>query len=240
MKILSAIGVVLLVVAVCTPACAESVLRIARIENIPDQFVGGEMLREVYKRLNIKIELVDLPAKRALMESSSGRLDGEVQRNIRVQEQYPTLLMVRPAINYIEPSVFSKKYRFPVTGWDSIKDYRIGIVRGVGTSEDGTRRMKLVQAITTLEQAMQMLASDRVDVVVSDLFSGQVVIRQFKLDTIHALGPPLQRTEIYHFLHEKHRNLIPRIEKVLREMQASGELGRLRERIVDQYLKRLQ
>ena len=230
----------LLLAAMCLSSHAESPLRIARIENIPDQFVGGEILKVVYGHLNIPIELIDMPAKRALMESSEGKLDGEVHRNINVQNQYPTLLMIRPAINYIEPSVFSKKYRFQVKGWDSIKDYKIGIVRGVGTSEDGTRDMQHVLAVTALGQLMQVLATDRIDVAVSDSFSGLVAVKQLGLeDRIKVLVPPLQKTEIYHFLHEKHRDLIPRIESVLNEMKASGELELLRKQVTERYLAHL-
>lgn len=221
-------------------AFAQPPLRIARIENIPDQFVGGEILKVVYSRLNIPMELVDLPAKRALVESSEGRLDGEVHRNIMVQTQYPSLVMIRPALNYIEPSVFSKKERFEVKGWNSIKDYQIGIVRGVGTSEDGTKGMKSVQAVNTLDQLMLMLAEERVDVAVSDAFSGLAALKKLKLeDRVRVLKPPLQKNEIYHFLHEKHRDLIPKVERALGEMQASGELERLRKQIIEKYLAQL-
>lgn len=233
-------GIIFLLSGLCSTAFAQSPLRIARIENIPDQFVGGEILKVVYSRLNIPVELVDLPAKRALLESSTGRLDGEVQRNIMVQTQYPTLVMVRPALNYIEPSVFSKKERFEVKGWDSIKAFDIGIVRGVGTSENGTQGMKSVQAVNTLDQLMLMLAEDRVDVAVSDSFSGLAVLKRLGLkDRVRLLTPPLQKNEIYHFLHEKHRDLVPKVEQVLSEMQSSGELERLRKQIIEKYLAQL-
>jgi len=232
--------IVFLIVSMCAISYAQSPLRIARIENIPDQFVGGEILKVVYGRLKIPIELVDLPAKRALMDSSQGALDGEAQRNINVQKQYPALIMVRPAINYIEPSVFSKKHRFEVKGWDSIKGYTVGIVRGVGTSEDGTKGMKRVTAVTTLDQLMLLLAADRIDVAVSDSFSGLVVVKKLRLeDRIKVLTPPLQKSEVYHFLHEKHRDLVPKVERVLREMHASGELEQLRTQIMQRYLAQM-
>jgi ABC-type amino acid transport substrate-binding protein len=214
-------------------------LRFARIEDIPDQFVGGEILKAVYQRLNIPIELVDLPAKRALLDSSTGQLDGEVHRNINVSFQYPTLLRVEPAINYIEPSVFVQNLHVEVNGWDSIREYRIGIVRGVGTSEDGTRGMKNVLAVTTLDQLMQTLAAGRIDVAVSDAFSGLAVVRAAGLqDRISVLKPRLQRTDIYHYLHEKHRELVPRVERVLRDMEARGELESLRSRAMERYFAR--
>jgi polar amino acid transport system substrate-binding protein len=74
------------------PACAQSVIKLARIADIPDQFVGGEILRTVYARLNISIEFADVPGKRALALSSAGELDGEVHRIANLAQAYPTLV----------------------------------------------------------------------------------------------------------------------------------------------------
>ena len=62
------------------PSQAQDLIRLARIADIPDQYVGGEMLRAVYAKLNIKLEFEDVPGKRALALSSAGEVDGEIQR----------------------------------------------------------------------------------------------------------------------------------------------------------------
>jgi polar amino acid transport system substrate-binding protein len=219
------------------PCQAQSVIRLARIADIPDQFVGGEMLRAVYARLNIAVEFEDVPGKRALALSSSGELDGEIQRIANLTRDYPTLLQISPPINYIEPSVFTTTLRFDVHGWDSIKDYSIGIVRGVGSSEAGTRGMSRVTATTSLENMIEMLDAGRFDVMVTDLFSGLVAVKRLKLQSrIHPLSPPIERIYIYHYLHERHRELAIKVGKVIEDMDASGELARLRESLLKQYL----
>jgi polar amino acid transport system substrate-binding protein len=229
--------VIVAMLAIGTPTHAQSVIRLARIADIPDQFVGGELLRAVYARLNISLEFADVPGKRALALSSSGELDGEVHRIADLAQTYPTLLQISPAINYIEPSVFTTTLRFDVRGWDSIKDYSIGIVRGVGSSEAGTRGMSRVTAATSLESMIQMLDAGRFDLVVTDLFSGRAAVAKLKLQSrIAPLSPPLQRVYIYHYLHERHRDLAKRVGAVIQEMDASGELGRLREQLVKQVL----
>jgi len=213
-------------------------LRFARIENIPDQVVGAEILVAVYRHLNISIEFIDMPAKRSLIESSQGHLDGEVQRVLAVGSEYPSLLPVQPSINYIEPAAFVKKLDFRVAGWNSVAPYSIGIVRGVGSSERGTQGMSRVEAVPSMDQLMGMLANDRLDVAVNDLFSGLLVNRRLHLDaTIRPLSPVLEHIPLYHFLHERHRDLIPRVEQVLREMTASGELERLRQEITARMIK---
>src|SRR6266581_8521266 len=86
---------------------AQAPLHLARIENMPDQALGSELLRVVYGRLGIAVEFVDLPARRALLESSAGRLDGEVQRIADVHNEFPSLIVVGPALDVIEPSAFA-------------------------------------------------------------------------------------------------------------------------------------
>jgi ABC-type amino acid transport substrate-binding protein len=216
---------------------AQSVMRLARIADIPDQYVGGEILRAVYARLNITVEFEDVPGKRALALSSAGELDGEIQRIGNLSRDYPTLVRISPPINYIEPSVFTTTLHFEVHGWDSIKDYSIGIVRGVGSSEAGTRGMSRVTATTGLENMIEMLDAGRFDVMVTDLFSGLVAVKRLKLQSrIYPLSPPIERIYIYHYLNERHRELALKVGRVIEDMDASGELARLRESLVKQYL----
>jgi ABC-type amino acid transport substrate-binding protein len=220
-----------------SPTQAQSVIRLARIADIPDQYVGGEMLRAVYARLNIKLEFEDVPGKRALALSSAGELDGEIQRIANLTKDYPTLIQISPPINYIEPSVFTTGLRFDVAGWNSIKDYSIGIVRGVGSSETGTQGMSRVTATTSLENMIQMLDADRFDLIVTDLFSGLVAVRKLNLQArIHPLSPPLQRIYIHHYLHERHHDLAPKVGKAIADMEASGELAQRRATLVKQVL----
>lgn len=219
------------------PSQAQELIRLARIADIPDQYVGGEMLRAVYAKLNIKLEFEDVPGKRALALSSAGEVDGEIQRIGTLSRDYPTLVQVTPAINYIEPAVFATKVRFDVDGWNSIGDYSIGIVRGVGSSEAGTRDMAHVTATASLENMVKMLDADRFDVMVTDLFSGLVAVKRLNLQArIYPLSPPLERIRIYHYLHERHRDLVPEVGKVIAQMEASGELAALREALVKQVL----
>lgn len=219
------------------PSHAQSVIRLARIADIPDQYVGGEILRVVYGRLNIAVEFEDVPGKRALALSSAGELDGEIQRIANLAHDYPTLVQISPPINYIEPSVFTTTLRLDVRSWNSIKDYNIGIVRGVGSSEAGTQGMTSVTPAASLENMIRMLDADRFDLMVTDLFSGRVAVKKLNLQArIHPLAPPLEKIYIYHYLHERHRDLAAKVARVIQDMEASGELARLRETLVNRVL----
>lgn len=224
-----------------SPALGESDLPakvvLARLSHVPDQYIGGEILKAVYAKLGITVEFVDVEAARALELSSSGEIDGEIQRIGAVADQYPTLIRIEPPMNFIEPSAFTRGLTFPVKGWASIADYDIGIVHGVGSSERGTKGMKSVQAATSLENLIQMLDRDRFQVMVTDLISGEVTVRKMGFsDQIHALSPPLEHIDLYHYLNRKDAALAERVAAVIAEMAASGELAKLRERLVNQLL----
>lgn len=216
-----------------SPPTLPLTLRLARLEGVPDQWIGSEILKVAYARLGIQVQFVAVPPLRSLVESSEGRVDGEVQRILNVETQYPTLVALRPSINFIEPAAFVKRADFKVQGWESIAPYRVGIVRGVGSSEAGTRGMSRVTAVPSMEALMRMVAAERVDVAVNDRLSGVLILHQLGLASeVHPLDPPLQRIPLYHLLHVKHLDLIPRVEETLRGMAAGGELEQIRARAV--------
>lgn len=221
------------------PAAAQAPSKIVlcRLVNVPDQQVGGEILQTVYARLNIELEFFDVQAARALSLSSAGQCDGEVQRIAKVAIDFPALIRIEPAINFIEPSAFTTGLAIDIQGWQSIRDYEVGIVQGVGSSEHGTRGMPRVHQATSLRNLILMLDRARFQVLVTDLFSGEVEIRKLGLqEKIRPLKPPLERIYIYHYLHEKHRDLAAQVAAVIGEMDASGELEQLRQLIIDNAL----
>lgn len=146
---------------------------LSRLASVPDQLVGGEILKVASAKLDIMVEFLDVEAKRALALSSTGDVDGEIQRVAAVAQQYPTLIQLKPAINHIEPAVFTTGLEFAVDGWSSIAEYEVGIVRGVGSSEAGASGLSKVQRATSLEELVRMLDRERFDLLVTDLFSGR-------------------------------------------------------------------
>jgi ABC-type amino acid transport substrate-binding protein len=228
---------VILFVYSCPTAYSQEPLRFARITNTPDQMIGAEILKLAYKRLGIPIIIVEMPGKRALVESSEGRIDGEVHRISRIGKDYPTLIRVPTPINYIEPTAFSKKLKFTIGGCADLKEHRIGIVRGVKHAEDCTQGMKNVHIVNNSRLLMQILHKNRVDIVITARINGLLQIKKLNLDSINALYPPLSRKPVYHYLHKKHEALVPQINRIFKEMQEDGTLERLRERFIGELLE---
>ena len=78
--------------SLATDARAEALPKkivLSRLANVPDQLVGGEILRAAYAKLDVAVEFLDVEAKRALALSSAGDVDGEIQRVAAVRSNTP-------------------------------------------------------------------------------------------------------------------------------------------------------
>ncbi len=233
------IGALLLIIIIFSSSNShpQEPLRFAKIIETPDQVVGAKILKSIYQRVGIPIEFIEMPGRRALADSSAGTVDGEIHRIFSVGEDYPTLIRVPTPINYIEPTVFSKKADLKIDNCADLKPQRVGIVRGVRHAENCTKGLKNRQVVGNSQLLMKILDKDRVDAVITARINGLLQLRKLNFEGIHALSPPLSREPLYHYLHEKHRDLVPKIDQVIQEMEKDGTLKNLRKRVTEELIE---
>ncbi len=231
---ITAIVIALYVVLSSSMALGET-LRFAGIKGSLNTYISMQVLEEAYAKLGIRIELVELPAERALYVSSSGKLDGEVFRIANLHSRYRDLVPVPTAINELEGVVFVKKIDFKVNGWDSLKPYKTGGQVGVKFVERNTSHMNPYM-VGSNNQLFKMLDRERIDVAVAAYVNGIKAIKEQKLTSIRALKPPLETYPLYHYLHKKHAHLIDKLNPVLLKMQTSGRIRQIREAYIQTQL----
>ncbi|MBF0226351.1 MAG: transporter substrate-binding domain-containing protein [Desulfobacterales bacterium] len=212
-------------------------LKIAKMDSPDHQILIPRVVAKAYQRLNIPVEFIELPGKRALEESSTGVIDGELARVFEIGIAYPTLIRIPTPIYWFEPTVFSKKIRFKVKGWNSLKSYEIGTMRGMRFAEIGLSGFKNVQIVENYTSLFQMLNADRVDIVVAADLNGLYELKKLGFDTISPLSPPLERILAYHYLHEKHRNIVQKLDQVFQEMQEKGEIEQIRKDFLSEIIE---
>jgi len=210
-------------------------LQLSKIEGSVLTKISEQVLVEAYQKLDIKIEFVSFPAKRGLMISNEGSVDGEVHRIKKVDYKYPNLIRVPTAINLAEVVVFTLDKPFKIQGWHSLKPYKIGIMRGIVVAEEGTKEMD-VEAFNSYDQVFMMLKFKRIDVGVLTRVGGLYYLSSLKFKDIKLLEPPILQHGLYHYLNIKHEALVPKINGVLTKMQGSGRIKEIRM----QYIKSLQ
>ncbi|MGS2722068.1 hypothetical protein [Paraglaciecola aestuariivivens] len=215
---------------------AAKPLQFAQISNSPDQVVGAEILKVVYQKANIPIKNISMSGKRALVESSQGRLDGEVHRILEIGSLYPDLVRVPTATNYIDVTIFSKNPKFILTDCQSLKGQLIGRARGVKYAEMCTLGMEKVAVFPDSSSLMKSLDRNIVDFAITSGLNGLVQVKNLKLNQVVALEPILEKRLLFHYVHKKHQSLVPQLDAILQNMQQSGELERLRQSIIEDLL----
>jgi len=208
-------------------------------ENTVDTVIGEVIVREAYSRLGIDVIIKKYPAERAVRLADRGDVDGEVQRFAGLSDLYPNLIQVRPAINFIEATVFSKETTFPIEGWESLSPYRIGLIRGIKFAERNTEGMSVAKA-GGYDVLFRLLDRGRVDIAMSPRVNGLYHLKRTRIDGIQPLEPSVAMVDLYHYLNSKHADLAPYVSAMFSRMRASGELPRIRARVIEVIMKRAE
>lgn len=189
--------------------------------------ISEEILKEAYNRIGITVTTIEFPGERALRQSNSGNVDGEVNRIQGIKGKYPNLRIVPVAINALKGYVFTKNQKIRIKDWESIRPFKIGLRIGAKYAEYGTADMDFVKAASN-ELVFRMLDRGRVDVAISTELEGSLTIQKLELEGISLMEPPLVTLDLFHFLHKKHILLVPLITNALEAMAREGRIQKIR------------
>ncbi|MEH6345359.1 MAG: transporter substrate-binding domain-containing protein [Bermanella sp.] len=204
-------------------ACAKETLRFSIIENSSAMHYVIPVLKSAYKQLGIEVDFVEYPASRALFESRSGTLDGEAFRTIKFKDSAYKLIRIDVAIAEIEWWIYSKYLNFKIKGVESLQQYRVSTRRGVVVADKISDHAREKLIVNTYALALETLAAARVDLALVPKISAMSLLKDKTLK-VHPLKPAIRVDKVYHFLHIKHRDLVPKIQRVLQEMNQRGDL----------------
>lgn len=183
--------------------------------------VNEAVLTEAYRRLGITIRVRNYPAARALIESNSGKVDGELYRMAGISDRFHNLIMVPTPISSIEWMVFTRDQDLKVNGWESLASFNVAVERGILYVEQKTANMKR-ELVNDNLQMMRMLELDRVQLAVDTRLDGASVLRGMKNHHIRMLEPPLAKIDLHHYVHKKHQALVPKLDAILKQLQREG------------------
>ncbi len=183
------------------------------------------VVHEAYRRLGIDLRAELLPRERALMSADGGETDGDLVRAAGVDAQYINLVRVPEPVITFDVIAFTAGLKFAVDGWDSLRPYSLCIMRGMKLAEQGTEGMSRLIA-NTADQAILMLGAGRCQVAVL----GNEVwpdIERLQAGPLRALDPPITSVPLYHYVHRRHAELVPRLAGALHAMRNAGAFAAL-------------
>jgi len=200
------------------------------------QGIGDRLMLEAFRQLQIPLKIERLPSERALIRANEGEEDGNFARVEGLEKQYPNLIRVPEELVRFEFVAFAKKDRKnSITTWEKLKDYHVGIVTGWKILEaniQGTRSLTKVDRGPLL---FGMLDKEKIDFAIFDRRQGMVMSRELKLAGIAPQDTPLAVKSMYLYLHQKHRDQVPKIQAVLARMKRDGVSQRIANEVLGRY-----
>jgi len=214
--------------------------RFVRIEDLAEQAVAEKLLKDIYKHIGIEIDIEAFPGERAKKMATDGERDGEILRIFSYGEKNKMMIRVPTPYSYLETAVFAKKSRnISVKSKESLKKYKIIVVRGVQHTKDITEGLENIHIVNSIESMMKCLDAERDDVALTNTLAGMAILKKLKNTEIVPVGT-LETLDLFHYLHEKNINIVPRVDEVIQTMSKSGELKKLREKYEKEYIDDIQ
>lgn len=184
------------------------------------------IIKEAFRRIGHQVEIVHLPSERALVNTNKGIDDGNFVRIAELEKIYPNLVRVPESITVFEFAAFTKDPSIKIRDWESLKPYYVGIVAGWKILEANIVGTRSLTKVSSPKALFELLANDRVDLVVFDRRQGNVLLRNHGLTGIMPLTPLLARQEMYLYLNRRHTALAQKLTEALRQMKRDGTYTR--------------
>ncbi len=198
--------------------------------------IAFSILSSAYKKLDIQLEYVEYPGKRAAIMANSGKTDGDTMRIKGFDKDFPNLVMVPVPVIAIEWMAIATDPTIEINGWKSLAPYTIGIRLGIKKTEIATKGMK-VDKVNQYESIVKKVSFGRNDIGVLPKITALIHLKKSGLANVKILEPPVDTTPLYHYLYKDNRHLVDGIAQALKEMKSSGETEKIMQKEIQKLLK---
>jgi len=203
-----------------------------------------DLMDEIFKRLDIPLDVKLFPWKRAQVFVHNGLADGMV--TVATQKRLETMVATDPLVTSGE-KIFARRDNphidriRQIRTIDEMKDFSVVEVFGSGWAEEHFKGLPHVVWVPKLDSALYMLANGRVDIYVMNEFSGIESIRSmmkkpspFQENFQKIIVAPNTLEEIHYSLlvnkNSRWSGLVPRINATLDAIKRDGTYDRILQR----------
>ncbi len=194
--------------------------------------ISETILTQAYAELNQPVEFIELPVRRALDMLLKGQLDGNFYRVAEIAQQYPMLFRVETPLNIVEVRMYRNNPAIHPKNWAQLQHLKVGYLRGTLMIEHQLNSAIVRVEAGTQDEIFKLLSRGVVDIVLvveptqCPPSSTAVAAKLERLDEVLVSVP------LYHYLAERHREIGIRLNTVLKRMHNSGELQKIRLKIM--------
>ena len=193
--------------------------------------------KAAFSRIGIEIEVLFLPAERSISAANDGLHDGELNRVEGMETIYPNLVRVNESMMDFEFVGFTKHGSLSGSGWESLKPYQVGLIKGWKILETNVGHFPNITYYHSARDLFHGLKLGRVDIVLYGKLIGYAVMKNMDMDHVKVLKPPFAVKKMYMYLHKKHRSIIPGLSHALKQVKQDGTYKKIVSRSLVPYKK---
>lgn len=181
-----------------------------------------EILEEAYGKIGIKLQYVDMPRNRSLVEANNGRISGEIGRLPDLEQKFTNLKRVPFPLFAFETVLVADRRDCGLCTLDDVDNLAFvsGMQTVLQTIKDADFNKPTSQAVD-IDQLHLMFTNKRVKAVALNDFEAHQL---GYYDNPHLIITPLRSQLGYHYLHEQHGHLIEALNDTLEEMHDAGRV----------------
>lgn len=197
-------------------------------EGTADHFMAEE-----FRRIGVEFETVYLPDKRAKEMLIQGKVDGYLTGTPSFRALAPNAIMVPEPFMPIDFVAVSRVSTIRLSGWDELSQDPVAYLRGhefFGRHAKNTGdRLVLLNDYTELRDFIIKRTLDRggVSFVLMARAIAVAIYGEELGKSVFIVEPPLGSMSGHIFVHERHRDLVPRLDRAIREMHRDVTIDRL-------------
>lgn len=195
--------------------------------------ISIQVMKTAYTKLGHTTHFYELPARRSVTEANAGSYDAELHRIDGIQERYTNLIKLPEPINHFSVHLITKNPDTQIRGLGDLDAFTIGTVRGVFLYDQLLRGFD-ARFVGEIDQALQMLESGRVDLVMTTDIDWSELKHQEEYRDLIMLYPPLETIKLFHYVHRDNEDLLAPLNDVITEMRNRGELDKIRSDLMEE------
>lgn len=199
-----------------------------------DQVIG-----ELFSRVGRDAEVVVYKASaRALDLANKGIDDGAAMRIRGLERKYPNLIRVSEILLRNDFVAISRDRIFATEGWASLAPHNIAYILGWRIYARNLADHPAAIQVRNADQLFRVFENGRVDVVLYERWQGLWRARNRGLRA-RVLEPPLAASDMFVYLHKKHRAMVEQVAAALVAMKRDGSYQRIFDRTLTPLAKEL-
>lgn len=186
---------------------------------------------ELFRRIDVPVRFLFLPNQRANASAQTGEIDGQFTRIYEYERLFKDQLRINVPVVKLSTVAYARAAEpiYLTAGWSSFYDrkLRTDYVRGIVLSElNLTKWVKpdYLTASTDIHEGLMKLKHDRTDIFVHGNIAVEPYLQKDEYKNQIISAGLMDVTLLYPYIHAKHFDIAPHMERALAEIQNEGLL----------------